>query len=91
MFQCKVCLEKDKRIADLQKQLSDYRQIFEEQIQGLRQLVFTPPNPGSLPTVQVEADRLLSGNPETPTLTPENLTQLLQLDAEAQALLTGTY
>lgn len=48
---CKVCVSKDARIADLK-----------EQIAHLRGLVF--PVHGPLPTVSLQADSILSGEPQ---------------------------
>ena len=46
MFKCKVCAEKDKRIADLQHMIS----------------LLQPHNGQSIPLVQLEADQILNGN-----------------------------
>lgn len=75
MFKCKVCLEKDKRITELQ-----------EQVTYLREMT----NPGrltvTLPRVHEEANRVLS-NVDMPVPTEMDLS----IEEEATRILTGNF
>lgn len=83
MFKCKVCVEKDKRIADLHAQVA-----------FLQKWVDTPQTTS---LIQHEADAILSGvshsidvsdNFESPSNAPLSREEIAR---EAEALLTGAY
>ena len=84
MFKCKVCSEKDSRIADLK-----------EQISLLSKMAYPSSNPSVLPSVVVESDRVLSGTQEALSadrkLTKEELSSLQEVEEEAQRILTGNF
>lgn len=72
---CQVCVEKDRRINDLQKQIAMLSRL----------AVPTAPS-GQLPLVNVEANQVLDGD-HTPSLQSE----LEAIEKEANRLLTGSY
>lgn len=72
---CKVCQEKDRRILDLQ-----------EQISTLRSMAFPSPMQIHVPQVQLEADKMLSGDDiET------GIPGLEQEESERDRILSGNY
>jgi hypothetical protein len=74
MFHCKVCDEKDKHIASLLSQIA-----------RLEKLLFVPTTSDKLPTVQLEADKVMSGSHEPLEQTAE------EIDIEAANILSGSY
>ena len=75
---CKVCLEKDARIADLKTY-----------IKSLEKLVLFPNSSKTeIPEVHVEADRVMSASD---LISDEQRRQILESENEANSLLTGTY
>lgn len=79
MFSCKLCNEKDRRIADLLAQ-----------IEMLRALVLPPKTSAPIPLFALEADKALSATDDRPS-DPEELKRLSAIEAEREALLSGTY
>jgi hypothetical protein len=85
LFKCKVCAEKDRRIADLQ-----------EQIKFLRSYQ-TPSHPTQVEARDLEADSLLSGKNDVIEITGHNIaaeTESENVDdviSERDRILTGTY
>ena len=78
MFQCKICLEKNKRIEDLK-----------EQIELLKKLAF--PNNNNANAINVEANSIMHGSNDIIDLTPEELARQQDIIQEQNALLYGTY
>lgn len=56
MFNCKICLEKDKRIAEITAQATITRQLLQDEVANLRRMAIIPLSPGELPSIQVETD-----------------------------------
>lgn len=83
MFQCKICLEKDKRILDLKDEISHIRNVL------------NPVRPTQSLRYELEQDNLLSGaNTETvkaPIDVESELQENLRLQKEQDSLLTGNY
>ena len=79
LFQCQVCLEKDKRIAEMQDQISYLRELA---------------NPGKLtvqiPAVHAEMDAVLSGR-DAPIEVQQISEEAEALDSEAMRILTGNF
>ncbi len=67
MFTCKVCAEKEARISDLLKQ-----------VELLQRLTFPPQAPGRLPLIELEANKILSGDTDD------------AVEVEADSILDGT-
>ncbi len=84
MFNCKVCVEKTNRIADLHKQIE-----FLKSFQG-------PPTPGAYAR-DLEADAILSGQNDIIEISGHNiadettLSEAEDLSSERDRILTGTY
>ena len=80
---CKVCAEKDQRIADLKSFIE----------------TLTPHDTGSvIPLVTMEANKILSGDQDISSLTDENALDLIDVERERAAvqserdrLLSGNY
>ncbi len=80
IFKCRVCEEKDKRIADLA-----------EQVEFLRRLALPPrPDSASLPLVELEANAILNGSSDPILVDPTSQSQE-EIDSEAARLLSGQY
>jgi hypothetical protein len=84
MWKCKVCLEKDARIKDLQSQIAD-----------LKSLLFTPSSQ-HIPVVHLEADAIINNTGETMhlherELTADEIKRLEEEQSEAARLLSGSY
>jgi hypothetical protein len=77
MFKCRVCAEKDKRIASLEEQVTFLRGF----LRPKQEVKFDP-----LPVVELEADSVLAGHDEQ--IDPK---RQAEIDAEAAAILAGTY
>lgn len=77
---CKVCKEKDLRIAELQAQ-----------VELLRSLVAPPASASRIPILQVESDAILSGRDEAIDPTPDQQRELARIESEANRILSGTY
>ena len=80
MFKCKVCTEKDLRIADLK-----------EHIRAL-----SPHNKASeIPLLHIEADKIMSGSDEVMEVTSEEVRGMSEEDlrilSERDRLLSGNY
>lgn len=81
MFNCKVCVERNLRVQDLQKE-----------IEFLKKLV--SPSTTVLPSFDLEMNRLLEGGgQEQPEeeITEEEVARLADIEREATSILTGTY
>lgn len=76
---CKVCIEKDKRISDLQAHLQDLRQLT------------LPKNPLTSHFVNVEANAIIDGRDEVMPLTEEEAREMEDTQREADRLFAGTY
>ena len=77
MFKCKVCAEKDARIADLKSEITYLR---ERRYGTLHADV-----------VSAEQDLLLNGGADIPQLTEQDRKEQKRLQDEAISLLSGTY
>lgn len=78
---CKVCAEKDLRIADLKKE-----------IEFLKMLV--SPTQSSLPVLSMEENIILGGagtEEIIPPITPEEFEKAERLERERDAVLSGNY
>ena len=80
LFQCRVCLERDKRINDLRDEIST-----------LRKLVLSERTQAVPSEVEQEADNVISGSPEIAPPTNSEQRELEIIQSEAQKLLSGTY
>lgn len=79
MFKCKVCSEKDSRIADLK-----------DQIEMLRKLAAVPTSASDIPYIAREANAILSADVSSPTVErPESRAEKVQ--READQILLGSY
>lgn len=80
-WNCKVCLEKDKRIVDLKSQIAH-----------LQELVKQYTNTAYPKAVEIEANQILSGaNTFVESLGHEEQKQLSAVERQAIELLTGNY
>lgn len=81
LFKCKICAEREIRIADLNKQIEFYKRLL-------------IPNP-HLPMINTEADKLLEGGGNDiinmSIITEEQAQQARDIEAESIRILTGTY
>jgi hypothetical protein len=77
---CKVCEEKDRRIADLQKQITT-----------LSALVTPPTSASRIPLLHLEADAVLSGNQESIVIDEIEQDRLRAVNTEADRILTANY
>lgn len=75
MFRCRVCQEKDARIADLKTQIAYLSRLA------------TPDNSG-IPLVHLEADAILSGSQEIIEVDQSKVDETI---SERDRLLSGTY
>lgn len=81
MFACKVCREKDARIADLHAE-----------IKMLRSLVSPPTSSSRIPLVQIEADAIMSGRQEQIEVSnADQMKHWENVESEAHRILSGTY
>lgn len=77
---CKICTEKDLRIATL-----------EAQVHLLTTLVAPPASASRIPILQVESDAILSGRDEAIDPTPDQQRELERIESEANRIFSGTY
>lgn len=82
MWKCKVCAEKDKRIADLNREMEFFKRMLR------------PSN--NAPIVDLEANKILDGAGEEQLsfkteLTEEEIQSREDTEREATAILTGNY
>jgi hypothetical protein len=85
MFECKSCKVQEERINDNKAEIA--RLV--AQVEMFRKLAY-PEVTKALTPQEIEFDRLMSGLDSEVSQDPQGLTQE-QIDAEANALLTGSY
>lgn len=81
MWDCKVCLEKDRRLEDLKEQISYLRNIL------------NPPKfiQQDIPQNDLQEDMILSGAGKEETELVSNDIETAEILAERSAILSGTY
>lgn len=80
----------EKRIAEMRELYEARIKDLKIQIEDLRSLTIPRSSPTGIPIVQYEADAVLSGKQET-TVIVENPDPQLDVDSEAQRILSGSY
>lgn len=78
-FRCRVCEEKNKRLADLQSQLDTLRELL------------LPRGTEELPRIALEADAVLTPSNDSPILSDDEYQSMEQVQSEATRLFAGNY
>lgn len=81
MFNCKVCLEKEKRISELKEQISYFKEVLHPKD---TRVTYVPPQ-------SAEEDVLLAGGGQEEVTLPQDQIESAEVLAEREAMLSGTY
>lgn len=79
IFKCRVCSEKDARIADLKAEIAT-----------LRELVL-PRDPFKISPIALEADAVLTPSNDSPIISDEEIQEAEEIQSEATRLFAGNY
>jgi hypothetical protein len=79
-FKCRVCAEKDLRIADLQAQ-----------VETLKALATPPTSASRIPLLTLEADAVMNGAHEPIKVENSEKNEFQRIESEAYRLLSGTW